>query len=106
MAKVKNAFFSIGASGTVANLLTINQRAIVQYARKKPSGYKPATTAQAYYRQRCRDAAEAWHAMQPDDRSKWISLAAQHGKNAFAKYLTEWQSQGSEPGYPASIPFA
>lgn len=104
MAKTTGAFFSLGASGTVGKLLTINQGATRQTARKKPGAGGPASAPQAFYRQQCADAAATWRALPQIDRDEWQAIAALSGQNVFAKYLKEWIAQHSTPATPPYIP--
>lgn len=106
MAKVKNALFSFGASGTVAGLLTINQSSKTQAARRKPSGYAAPTAPQSGTRQKMRDAATAWRALAPLDRADWSALATGRATTPFAKYLLEWMAQHSTPATPPALPMA
>lgn len=104
MAKVKNPLFSIGASGTVAGLLTINQSATAPTVRRKPSGYAPPTVPQAFCRARCAAAAAHWRSLPQIEKDEWAAVAALTSKNVFAKYLLEWSAQASDPLNPPHIP--
>lgn len=106
MAKVKNSLFSFGASGTVGNILTTNQSGKQQTVRRKPTGYGPPTAPQFSMRQKMRDAAVAWRALAPIDRSDWILLATGRATTPFAKYMLEWVAQNSTPATPPYLPMA
>lgn len=106
MAKIRNALFSLGASGTVANLLTVHPHGKGQTARRKPSGYGPPTEHQAEMRQRVRDAATTWRALDQIQRAKWIALAVGRATTPFAKYTLEWMAQSATIATPPRIPMA
>lgn len=104
MASVRGPLFSIGASGTVARLLTFNPGKQSTTVRKKPNHAQAPTFPQASTRQKCRNAAAAWHALDPVDREEWSLLAKNGGRLPFAKYLLEWMAQASTPDQPPLIP--
>lgn len=104
MAKVRNALFSLGASGTVGSLLTINQSNTQQVARKKPQGYRPASPMQAIIRNEFSQAAAAWRGLDATARAEWRALAAPTARPTFAKYFLEWMAQNSTPAQPPFIP--
>lgn len=104
MAKVKGAFFSLGASGTIASSITVNQSSTQQIARKKPQGYAPASPMQAIIRNDMSQAAAAWRALDPAQRAQWRALAAPRGNTAFGKFYLEWMAQRSTPAQPPLIP--
>jgi hypothetical protein len=106
MAKVQGPLFSFGASGTVAKILTINQSLAQPTARKKPTGYRPASPMQAIMREEFRQAAESWRNLSDSDKAEWIALAAPTAHPPFAKYFLEWQAQQSTPAIPPYIPMA
>lgn len=105
MAKVRGPLFSVGASGTVGDLLTFNPGQNATVARSKPRHYPPATTPQETVRQQCRDAAAAWHALDLATRNEWSAVAKASGRLPFAKYLIEWNAQNCTPQQPPFIPF-
>lgn len=104
MAKVSAPLFSLGASGTVGDVLTFNQSNTAPVCRRKPTGYKPATIPQAVCRQRCSDAAAHWRSLDAPSRAEWVAVAALSGANVFTKYLLEWNAQGSTPAAPPFLP--
>lgn len=104
MAKTQGGLFSLGASGTVAKLLTFNQSHIRQVARRMPRTTTPPTTPQAYYRKQCTDAAAVWRSLPPLEKVEWKTVAGLSAKNVFAKYLLEWMAQASTPTTPPQIP--
>jgi hypothetical protein len=106
MAKVQGPLFSFGASGTVAKILTINQSLTRPTARKKPTGYGPASPMQAVMREEFRQAAESWRNLSASSKAEWIALSATTAQPAFAKYFLEWQAQQSTPAIPPFIPMA
>jgi hypothetical protein len=106
MAKVHSALFSLGASGTVAKILTINQSSRQQTARKKPDSRPAPTLAQSYNRQKYSDAAQHWHTLTATERAQWAALVNGRALSVFAKYALEWVAQGSTPLEPPRIPMA
>lgn len=106
MAKVSGAFFSLGASGTLAHTITVNQSSTQQIARKKPQGYAPASPMQAIIRNDMRQAATAWRALDPAERDEWRALAAPRAHTAFGKYYLEWVAQRATPATPPHVPMA
>lgn len=104
MATVRGPLFSLGASGTVANLLTFNQSITAPVARRKPTGYKPATLPQQVYRAKCAAAAAYWRAMDPLDKAEWATVAALTSRQVFAKYLLEWIAQNATIDTPPLVP--
>ena len=106
MAKTRGPLFSIGASGSIGRVLTFNPTNTVTTARKKPHRYPAPSGPQIQHRQKCRDAATAWHALTEIERADWSTLAQQHGQLPFAKYLLEWIAQQSTPSQPPFIPMA
>lgn len=106
MAKTQGPLFSLGASGTVAKLLTFNQSNDTPVARKKPRASTSATTDQQAARADFANAAQAWRALPQAERDTWKSIAAQTGRPAFAKYFLEWKAQASTPAQPPYLPMA
>lgn len=106
MAKIRGPLFSLGASGTVAALLTYNQSSQAPTARKKPRASTSATPMQLTMRAGFADAAAAWRALDPLTRADWIALAAPSRRPAFAKYYLEWMAQASTAASPPQIPMA
>jgi len=104
MAKVGSPLFSLGASGTVAKLLTFNQSRTAPIARKKPTGYRPPTVAQNHFRSKCSAAAAHWRGLDPLARAEWAALAALTSRQVFAKYLLEWIAQSATPASPPLVP--
>ncbi len=105
MAKVSGPLFSIGASGTIADLLTFNPSQQATVVRLRPAHYPPPTTPQQIIRQRMKDAATAWATLTPTERAEWALIAANSGKLPFAKYLIEWNAQSSTLANPPNIPY-
>lgn len=106
MAKISGPLFSFGASGTVGNMLTFNQSLSRPVARRKPSGYAPATPAQAIQRDAMSAAAVAWRALSTPTRAEWIALTNGRANTAFSKFFLEWTAQASTPGVPPYLPMA
>lgn len=104
MAKVRNALFSFGASGTVGKIVNIQPRATGQIVRIKPSAAAPPTMAQAYYRTRFADAARSWRQLDHDTRQDWRAYAAARARPPFAAYWLEYQAQKSTPTTPPYLP--
>lgn len=106
MARVKGPLFSIAASGSIAGLLTFNPGKKSTTARRQPAAYPPPSANQLATRQKVRDAAAAWRALDPLDRAEWSVLAHNSGRLPFAKYLLEWFAQACTPTTPPYIPMA
>jgi len=104
MAKVKHPLFSLGASGTVAKILTINQSLNAPTARRKPTGSRPPTHSQAVMRAEMQAASISWAALHPIDRGAWAALADPRLITPFAKYFKEWRAQNSTVATPPFIP--
>jgi hypothetical protein len=104
MAKARGPLFSIGASGTVADLLTFNPGKDSTNVRRTPKKYPPPTTPQQVMRAKMQDAATSWRALSPTDKAEWSTLANNHGRLPFAKYLIEWMAQASTIDTPPFIP--
>lgn len=104
MAKIKGALFSLGASGTVAKVLTFNQSTTRPTARRAPRSSQPATVPQLHFRQQCADAAASWRALPELEKIEWKAVADLTAKNVFAKYLVEWMAQKSSLATPPAIP--
>lgn len=104
MAKVRGALFSIGASGSVAGVLTINQSSIQQVARKMPTARSAATQAQEVMRAEMSLAAAAWRALPYNEKTQWAALIAGQAHTAFSRYYKEWSTQRSTPTQPPYLP--
>lgn len=104
MAKVRGALFSIGASGSVAGVLTINQSSTTQIARRMPTASSAPSPAQAVIRTEMSRAAEAWRALPFNQKTKWTALIAGQAHTAFSRYYKEWSSQRSTPTQPPYLP--
>ena len=106
MAKVKNPLFSLGASGTVAGLLTVNQSLTAPTARRKPSGYRPPTPAQSFMRDEMRACSQAWATLSSQVQAEWAALVNGRAQTPFGKYWLEWRAQGATLATPPYIPMA
>lgn len=104
MAKTTGALYSIGASGTFADLITFNASNNNPTARFKPRHYPAATMPQQTIRSKCTDAASAWKALPTTERAEWSLIAKNAGHLPFAKYLTEWIAQAATTATPPFIP--
>lgn len=105
MAKVRGPLFSFGASGTVARAITFNPTEQQTTARSLPRSTAPPSYAQAYHRQRCRDAAAAWGALDAGQKAAWSALVAARALTPFAKFLLEWNAQQCQAGDTPAVPF-
>lgn len=104
MAKTHGPLFSLAASGSIGKVLTFNQGAHVQVARRSPRSTAPPSVPQIDYRNRCRAASAYWRAMPAAEKTEWSDVAALTGRPVFAKYLLEWISQAATPEQPPLLP--
>lgn len=105
MAKVTGPLFSFAASGSIANLLTMEQRAHGTTARRKPISTGNPTAPQVAERTRCKDAAAAWKITTAPIKQEWRTLAQTRQKPVFAVYLQEWNAQHIAALGAPQIPF-
>lgn len=106
MAKIAGPLFSLGASGTVAGLLTFNPTNTHTTARRSPRSNAPPTTPQTYYRSQLAAAAQSWRALDAAKKLEWAAIAAPLPTTTFAKYFLEWMAQHSTPQQPPYLPMA
>lgn len=104
MAKVHGALFSLGASGSVAGVLTINQSSTTQIARRMPTASSAPSQAQLVMRTEMSLAAAAWRALPYNEKSQWAALIAGQAHTAFSRYFAEWTTQRSTPAHPPFLP--
>lgn len=104
MAKVRGALFSIGASGSVAGVLTINQSSTTQIARRMPTASSAPSQAQLVMRTEMSLAAAAWRALPYNQKTQWTALIAGQAHTAFSRYYAEWSTQRSTPTQPPYLP--
>jgi transcription elongation factor len=112
MARVKNPLFSLAATGSVGKI-TFNGSKNQTTARSKPSSATSTpSAAQVNIRTKCSNAASAWAALSPEERTAWAQkgitkrYAANSKKplylaNGYALFLKEWHLQNI---VPPSIP--
>lgn len=105
MAKVQGPLLSVSASGALARLVCYEARGGASVVRKSPKPTAPASAAQMAERQKAKDAASAWNALDPTERAEWFSLSSAQGIPPFARYLHEWHAQASTPAQPPFVPF-
>ena len=104
MAKIKGGLFSLGASGTVAHMLTFNQGDVVQVARRSPRSRAPASAKQVFYRSKFSEAVLVWRGFDSTKKDEWKAVAALSGQQVFAKFWREWMAQHSTTAVPPFIP--
>ena len=71
MAKPKNPLLSLGARGTIGDVLTFQKRGRLTIARQKPIPTDPQTDLQLAQRQVYREAVAAWNALTPEEKEAY-----------------------------------
>lgn len=88
MSKVKNPFFGLGATGTIANSLTYQTYPAFDRVISIPDHPDPKTLGQIYQRARFYDAKEYWHSLSPAQKHQYRLDGAPHGRTAYQQLLS------------------
>lgn len=104
MAKIQGPLFSVSAAGSIASALTFRRTARGQIAQMPPIPQAAASAHQLAERQRMRDAASSWNALDATAKAPWVAIGLATGRAPWLAYWREWQFQYASPGTTLLIP--
>lgn len=93
MAKIKSPLCSVSASGSIAGRITYRATRAGAVAQSPAIPTGAATDAQAYQRQRMRDARAAWNALDAALLAEWEALGAARDLNPWPIFFQEYLVQ-------------
>jgi len=97
MPKIIGPLFSMGASGTVASVLTYRRGANGATAQRKPIPTGPPTAAQREERATVAQAAFAWRHLDATIKTQWRTLGTKRNANPWLIFCNEWKAQRTTP---------
>jgi hypothetical protein len=101
MPKVKGPLFSLHASGTLARLITFENRADMQRVRRVASYSSPRTALQSIVTTKVAAMAESWSTWDDTNRTLWNARAIDFTMTGYALYWREWFAQHIDaPAHP------
>lgn len=92
MAKEKTPFFSMGARGTVGNMLTAQKLGRQTLIRTKPTPTDPYTLKQAYHRWDYQDAIAWWNRFSPLEKRAYAVEGSKRNQTALSVWIKEYLS--------------
>lgn len=104
MPKITAPLFSLTAAGTIAGLITYRTNGRAQIAQANRTEQPTRTPRQARHRTLFLRAANAWHEVPAETRTKWRDLAVRQTLTAWNLYLREYLAQNVIEGQQPIIP--
>jgi hypothetical protein len=104
MPKVIGPLFSLKASGTLAELLTYQNRGTTQRVRRYVRSTVPPSPLQAAHRAEVAAIAAAWRSLSPLEQTAWRAASAALSLAGWSYYWREYVAQECEPPDHPSIP--